>query len=299
MDSAKKIFCPSDLSLALHPKMTLLAKFNDKLLTKMRREIDSQSDMKEFNELVEIMTKLRKECPWDREQSLASLRSYLLEESAEVLEAMEDAITNQQYENLIEELGDLLLQILFQSEIISESTKQQEIRKVLINLKDKLIRRHPHVFSDIKLDKADEVLSQWEEIKDKEKSTPKKSLLEDIPKSFTALQRAHKLGKRSKKVGFDWKEPNEVWQKLLLELEELKKAKTPEHEEEELGDVLFCLAQWARHKNIDPEVALRKANTKFERRFQQIESHPNFPDLPIETMEELWNKAKADERKRN
>ena len=256
--------------------------------------------MKEFDELLEIMHRLRRECPWDRDQNLLSLRSYLLEEAYECLEAMSSPDENHH----IEELGDLLLQIIFQAEILSEQNPDRPaILKIIQSLKDKLVRRHPHVFEDKKLSQASEVASQWDEIKKSEKkSSNAKSFLDGISKSLTSLQLAQKLGDKSKKVKFDWNTSDEVWNQLLLEMEELKQAKTQKEKEHELGDVFFSLVQWGRHQNIDAEVILATANSRFQSRFRKMEaeaskSNTPFQDLSLDEKEKLWKKAKLEEIK--
>lgn len=254
--------------------------------------------MKEFEELLDIMHRLRQECPWDRDQNLLSLRAYLLEEAYECLEAMNSPDENHH----IEELGDLLLQIIFQAEILSEQNPNgPAILKVIQTLKDKLIRRHPHVFADKKLSQASEVAGQWDEIKKSEKkSSDQKSLLDGISKSLTSLQLAQKLGDKSRKVKFDWNTSEEVWKQFLSEIEELKQAKTSSEKEHEIGDVFFSLVQWARHQNIDAEVALATANSRFRSRFQKMEAEASktktpFQDLSLEDKEKLWQKAKLED----
>lgn len=253
--------------------------------------------MKEFDELLRVMSRLRKECPWDKEQSIASLRTYLIEEAYECLDAM-NRIELDGYEPLIDELGDILLQVIFQSELIGETTKEIAILKVVQNLIEKLKRRHPHIFGDSVAQTSAEVESNWEAIKGKER--PRDSHLDGIPQSITALQRAFKLGKRSKQAQFDWETPEEVWSQFEDEITELEEAKTPEEIEMEFGDVLFCLAQWARKKNIDPEVALSKSNMKFERRFREIETRAkaegkSFEEISAKEKELLWDEIKKDE----
>ncbi|MDB5038195.1 MAG: MazG family protein [Bacteriovoracaceae bacterium] len=257
--------------------------------------------MKEFDELLAIMHKLRLECPWDKEQDLKSLRKYLLEESYECVGAI-DEISTHGIEPLIEELGDVLLQVVFQAEILSEETKEQTIKIVLDTLKEKLIRRHPHVFGDQKASNSKEVLKRWDEIKKSEKPIVKDaSQLDGITRSHTALQLAQKLGDRSKKIDFDWGKPSEVWKQFESEVEELKKAKTPDEKEHELGDVFFSLVQWARHEKLDAEVVLAKANARFERRFKKMEEfarkkNQNFATLSAPEKEKLWQEAKLSEK---
>lgn len=282
--------------------------FHDNLLTKMRQEFDSREisknskdgEMKEFDELVSVMHQLRQKCPWDQEQSLESLRTYLIEEAFEVLDAMNEAIELKDYNNLIEELGDLLLQILFQSEIISEkSDHKPAIKTVIKELNDKLIRRHPHVFGEASADSATEVLRQWDEIKKTEKTKSNQSPLDDVASALTSLQRATKFGKHSKKLHFDWSDSKEVWEQLQLELQELQAAESYKDKEEELGDVLFCLAQWARHEKIDPEIALASSNAKFKKRFEYVLKKADLKNLSRNEKEALWNESKQFFREEN
>jgi MazG family protein len=253
--------------------------------------------MHDFNSLLDVMHKLRNECPWDKEQSLASLRSYLIEEAYECLDAMLEA-ENGKPEALIEELGDLLLQICFQSEILSEEAKRPIIHDVIDGITRKLIRRHPHIFSDTKAANTNEVLENWEEIKKKEKGLNVSSIFHDFKAIGPSLQTALKIGSKSKRVRFDWENAQEVWTQTKSEWLELENAQSKADKEEELGDLLFCLAQWARHQDLDPEVALQSANQKFLRRFRWMEIHSeknglNFKELSRDEKEELWKKAKA------
>lgn len=260
--------------------------------------------MKAFDEMVAVMHRLRHECPWDKEQTLTTLRKYLIEEAYECLAAMNDYLdspTEANLANLVEELGDVQLQVLFQAELLTEITQTPALERLLLQLKEKLIRRHPHVFKPAEADpkrSAVEVYQQWNEIKASEK--PKvASLLGEIPKDFTALMRAQKLGDKAKKIKFDWNHKEEVWKQVLSEQAELEKAQTASEKEEELGDLLFSLVQWARHEGIDAETALAKANQKFERRCEVMFSEATktgvpFTDLSLKQMEDLWQRAKKE-----
>jgi len=253
--------------------------------------------MKEFDRFIDVMHKLRQECPWDKEQTLRSLRTYLIEEAYECLEAM-NAAEQGDYTNLIEELGDLLLQIAFQSEILSENLKEPVIIKVISGITEKLVRRHPHVFAQAKADDSKAVLENWEELKKKEKGVSDQSLFAGFKATGPALQTALKIGQKSERVRFDWDDESEVWSQFQSELKELEAAETPENEEEELGDLLFCLAQWARHRKLDAEVALESANQKFLKRFRWMEEkakerEQNFRELSREQKEDLWKEAKS------
>lgn len=257
--------------------------------------------MKAFDELVEIMHRLRNECPWDREQDLKSLRKYLLEEAYECVSAI-DEINENGTDPVIEENGDVLLQVLFQSELLSETLKRPVIELVLEDLKSKLIRRHPHVFGDQVAKDSESVLKRWDEIKKSEKGDAPESILDGVAKSLTALQRAQKFGDRSHKVNFDWSKAEDVWNEgVVPEMNELLEAKGSAEIEEELGDLLFSLVQWGRHHGIDAEVALHKTNQKFLRRFHAMElmskdQNKNFSELSLPEKEDLWLKAKEIEK---
>lgn len=261
--------------------------------------------MKEFDRLIFIMKELREKCPWDREQNLASLRKYLIEESYESLEALENFIQKESDDHFLElkeELGDLLLQILFQTKILQEIKGGDPLKDSLIQLEDKLIRRHPHVFGE-KADltqTADAVLQQWNQIKETEKASKKPaSLLKDAAKTAPAMAQSHEIGKRCAKVGFDWLTPTEVWSQVQSELKELNEAETSQQIEDEWGDLVFSLIQWARHKKFDPEVALARMNHRFRRRFDWMEEAARstgrkFAELPRDEMERLWTQAKIE-----
>ena len=260
-----------------------------------------------FQRLVEIMARLRGPdgCPWDREQTLETLRAYAVEETYEVV----DAIERKDWNQLAEELGDLQLQIVFQAQIASEDGKFT-IDDVLSSINDKLIRRHPHVFGDESADTAGEVLHRWEQIKAEEKRLKNangapggESALQDIPRSQPAMLEARQIGKAAAKVGFDWKRFGDLIAKLEEEIEELQQARVEESAdranrmEEEVGDLLFMVVNIARHLKVNPELALRRANAKFRERFGYVERRLNEQDKPmecadLEEMEELWQQAK-------
>ena len=262
----------------------------------------NKNAMKEFDELVTIMNRLRNECPWDKEQSLTSLRSFLLEEAYECLDSLHSLETDGPA-NLIEELGDLLLQIVFQAEILSEQLGQNVIQRIVSGLNQKLIRRHPHVFKkegDDPKDAAD-VLKAWDMIKETEK--PKnENPFASIPQSMTALQRAYKIGRKSSKIAFDWENSAEVWSQVQSEMKELEAASTQAEKEEELGDLFFSLVQWARHQEMDAEVILSQANSKFLKRFEEMLRLSNlstieFSKLSVAEKEKLWRRVKNEERR--
>ena len=255
--------------------------------------------MRNLEKLVDIIEKLRgpNGCPWDREQTLQTLKPYLLEETYEVLEAMDEG-----GEKLKGELGDLLLQIVLQSSI-SKENGEFTIEDVIESISQKMIRRHPHVFkkrdSEIK---TEEVLINWEKIKRKEKEhEERKSILDGVPSNFPALLRAEKLQKKASKVGFDWSKKEDVMIKLEEELEELKeeiKAKNSNKIEEELGDVFFTLVNLARHLKINPEICLNKASNKFEKRVRHIEKNCEIENTTLEIMNKFWDEVKKVEKEK-
>jgi len=259
--------------------------------------------MKDFDSLVDLMRELREKCPWDREQSLSTLRKYLIEESYESLEALQKFIENpqeDQYSHLKEELGDLLLQILFQAKLLQEQKGGDPLRELMIELREKLIRRHPHIFGDQPdlTQSADAVYQQWSKIKESEKGTKAiDSTLSKVAKVLPAMAQSFEIGKRCHKIGFDWTDSSEVWAQVKSELKELEQATSIDEKENEWGDLCFSLVQWARHEKIDPEVALLKMNLRFRRRFEWMESEAqrqqkNFESLSRDEMEQLWVRAK-------
>lgn len=251
-----------------------------------------------FARVVEIMHRLRAPggCPWDREQTFDSIRQHTLEETYEVMEAIAD----RNWDGLREELGDLLLQVVFYAEMAEEEGRF-DIGDVLRDLAGKLIRRHPHVFAaggEGGLS-PEQALSRWNEIKRREKGTAPVSRLAGIPRALPALAEAAKLGQRAAGVGFDWPDTGGVQAKVREELAELERepvaAENLARLEDELGDVLFSLCQLARHCGLEPESALKRANRKFERRFQHMERAAAGRDLSQQTSAEwdqLWNEAK-------
>jgi len=261
---------------------------------------------KKFDELVNVMARLRAPggCPWDREQTYESLAPYLLEEAFESFDAIHDASAGKP-ENLREELGDLLLQIVFHSQI-AEELGDFTIEDVCETITEKMILRHPHVFGNKKLETATDVLQNWDELKraereiTKKEAKPKDSILDDVPLAFPALMEANKLTKKAAKVGFDWENAGQIFEKLNEEINELK-AEIADHEtakiEEELGDLLFVVVNLARKLDIEPETALKRANRKFRQRFKFIETSlekrgKDFAGSNLDEMNRLWNEAK-------
>ncbi len=246
-----------------------------------------------FDDFISIVRRLRKECPWDREQTHQSIRHSLIEEAYEVVEA----IDHPNPQALKEELGDLLLHVALHS-VMAEEEQAFTIDEVLTHTIKKLIRRHPHVFGSTKASSSKEVMLNWEKIK---MSEGRKSMTEGVPKDLPALLRAYRLQEKISKVGFDWKEKREVWRKVEEEIKELHKAeRTSAHNsmEEELGDLLFAIVNYARFLNLNPESALRKSIDKFSKRFQSIEEAlqrkgNTVAHSSLEEMDELWNKSKT------
>jgi tetrapyrrole methylase family protein/MazG family protein len=258
---------------------------------------------KNFDRLVEIMARLRGEegCPWDKEQTRESLKPFLIEEAYEVLEAIDRGAVDP----LKEELGDLLFQVLFHARI-AEENQEFDIDGILETTVEKMTRRHPHVFGDESAREgltAAEVLARWEETKRKEgRNKERASSLDGVPKALPALLRAQQIQSRAARVGFDWKSAEPVREKVLEEWEELSEALDrgdPRRVEEEFGDLLFSLVNYARHLAVQPEEALRKAIERFSLRFTRMEREGaqggrKLSDLSLEAMDRLWEKAKRD-----
>lgn len=246
-----------------------------------------------FQKLVDIVAKLRKECPWDREQTSQSIKNNLIEEAYELFEAIE----KNDEKAMLEELGDLLLQVVFHSQIKKDEGRF-DINDVIQSLIEKLIRRHPHVFGDAQYEQleGEDHLKKWEAIKQKEKK--RESILEGIPERMPALMRAVKVQKRMAKVGFDWENPDQVMEKVEEEIEELKQAKTKEEIKHEIGDVLIAVANLARAYGIDPEEALHRSIDRSIKRFQYIEKkakekNEDIKEMDLNDMEYYWQEAKS------
>ncbi|MFQ5847156.1 MAG: nucleoside triphosphate pyrophosphohydrolase [Candidatus Methylomirabilales bacterium] len=253
-----------------------------------------------FERLVEIMAVLRgpQGCPWDREQTRESLKPFLIEEAYEVLEALDQ----EGGERLREELGDLLLQVVFHAQVAAE-LGEFTISAVLEDVTDKLVRRHPHVFGDRRAETATEVLTNWERLKQAERGgVTQASALSGVPKTLPALLRAQRLQDKAARVGFDWGETAHVLQKVEEEIAELKAVmgKEPEATEAELGDLFFSLVNLARFLQVNAEEALRKCIAKFTRRFRHIETviaeqGKSLTESSLEEMDALWREAKVGE----
>ncbi len=245
-----------------------------------------------FNEFVRIVKRLRKECPWDKEQTNDSIKAATIEEAYEVVEA----IDNKDFDELRKELGDLLLHVVFHT-VIAEESNHFKIDDVIDSIQEKLIRRHPHVFGDVKVSGADEVKKNWEEIK---LSEGRGNLLDGVPELLPGLQRAHRLQEKVAKVGFDWKKKEDVWKKVIEEIEEMHRSeKDGSHDEieSEIGDVFFALVNYARFLGVNPENALRKTNKKFIKRFGYVEkkitgSGRKLSESNLEEMDKYWEESK-------
>jgi tetrapyrrole methylase family protein/MazG family protein len=245
-----------------------------------------------FNEFVQIVKRLRKECPWDREQTNDSIKAATIEEAYEVV----DAIDNKDYDELIKELGDLLLHVVFHT-VIAEESNHFKIDDVIDSIQEKLIRRHPHVFGDTKVSGSDEILKNWEEIK---LSEGRANLLDGVPPLLPGLQRAHRLQEKVSKIGFDWEKKEDVWKKVIEEIEEMHQSEkdgTHDELESEIGDVFFALVNYARFLGVNPENALRKTNKKFIKRFGYVEkkiteSNRKLSESTLKEMDKYWEESK-------
>lgn len=245
--------------------------------------------------LIEIIDILRSEngCKWDREQTHSSLRKNMLEEAYEAV----DAIDDNDFKHLQEELGDVLLQVVLHSQIAKEE-KAFNIEDVAKGISDKLVHRHPHVFGDVKVNSTSEILDNWEKLK-KEEKPHRTSIMDGISKAQSALMSAQKISKKAVNVGFEWPNEDSLYDCVYSEIKEFKDAKTKEEKEEELGDILFAVVNLARWNKLDAEQALLKANKKFINRFKSMEKNANkkLEHLTLEEWDELWKKAKKDVQK--
>lgn len=250
-----------------------------------------------FDELVKLMTRLRGPdgCPWDRKQTLPSLKPFIIEEAYEVV----DAIDNDDRRALAEEVGDLLLQAVFVTEITREEGSF-DVYDAITAIHDKLVRRHPHVFGDVEANDAEQVLVNWEKLKNEERKAEDKSLLAGVPQSMPALLKASRLTEKAARVGFDWRAADDVFAKVDEELAEVHEAIRSGDESQvhdEIGDLLFTLANLARKLNVNPEEALQSTNRKFTRRFESMEREAreagkNLDDYSLEEMDAMWERAK-------
>ncbi len=261
-------------------------------------------DLASLRESIELMARLRAPdgCPWDREQTFDSIMRHTLEETYEVF----DAIERRAWPELKDELGDLLLQVLFYSQMAAEAG-YFTIEDVAVNLNAKLIRRHPHIFGNLSAENAGEVKEHWERIKQAERTAAGKAsntgLLDGVPRSMPAMIEAEKLGRKASKIGFDWPDSTGLFEKLTEEAEEVKAevaSGTTAKVTEELGDLLFTVVNLARHLGVDAEFALRAANAKFRKRFGVMErtagGSKKLEEHSAEELEDLWRMAKLAER---
>jgi XTP/dITP diphosphohydrolase len=251
--------------------------------------------LEEFKRLLDIMDELRAKCPWDKEQTMESLRHLTIEETYELA----DSILEGKYNDIKKELGDILLHIVFYAKIASEQ-KQFDIADVISSLCEKLIYRHPHVFGSVEVENSDDVKNNWENLKIKEGS---KSILAGVPVSLPALVKAHRIQDKVRSVGFDWDDRAQIWDKVDEEFNELQQEfEGGDHQkmEAEFGDLLFSLVNAARLYNIDPEMALERTNKKFIRRFNYVESHTlkkgkSLQDMSLDEMNVFWEEAKKED----
>jgi len=247
-----------------------------------------------FKRLLDIMDDLREQCPWDRKQTFESLRNLTIEETYELA----DAILDSDQKGVEEEIGDLMLHMVFYAKIGSE-TETFDIESALNKVCEKLIRRHPHIYGDVKVENEEDVKKNWEQLKLLEADGEnKKTVLGGVPKSLPAMVKAYRMQEKTKQVGFEWENKDQVWEKMEEEMAELKKAIHEENDqdriEDELGDVLFSLINYARFLKVDPETALEKVNRKFKTRFEYIEANASksLEEMSLEEMDLLWNEAK-------
>lgn len=245
--------------------------------------------LEQFGRLLNIMDELREKCPWDKKQTFQSLRNLTIEETYELV----DALLEENLNDIKEELGDIFLHLVFYAKI-GEEKGAFDVGNVLNDVCEKLIRRHPHIYSDVNADTEQKVKENWEKIKLRE---GKKSVLQGVPNSLPAMVKAYRMQEKAAQVGFDWEHIEQVKEKLNEELDELKEAisnKNQDAIEDEFGDVMFAMINYARFLKIEPETALARTNTKFKTRFEFIESHAkkSLTEMSLLEMDELWNQAK-------
>ncbi|MDQ0106931.1 XTP/dITP diphosphohydrolase [Chitinophaga terrae (ex Kim and Jung 2007)] len=249
-----------------------------------------------FDRLLKIMDDLREKCPWDKKQTIQTLRQLTIEETYELA----DAITDEDWKSIKEELGDIMLHMVFYAKIASEQ-QQFDINDVINGVCEKLIRRHPHIYGDVKAETEEQVKQNWEKLKLKE---GKKSVLSGVPQSLPALVKAMRLQEKAKQTGFEWDNTQQVWDKVkeeIGELEEVVNTGNKDAIEDEFGDVMFSLVNYSRFLEIDAENALERTNKKFQRRFQAMEQlaldkGQTLNDLSLVEMDALWNQVKATEK---
>ncbi|MCB9327535.1 MAG: nucleoside triphosphate pyrophosphohydrolase [Lewinellaceae bacterium] len=246
-----------------------------------------------FQRLLNVMDDLREKCPWDRKQTNASLRILTIEEVYELA----DAILDDSSDDIREEIGDIMLHMVFYAKI-AEEQNEWDIADALNQLCDKLIQRHPHIYGDLKVEDEQEVKKNWEQLK---LDSGKKSILQGVPNSLPALVKAYRMQDKTAQVGFEWDDISDVWNKVQEEMTELREAIASGNQAEiemEYGDLLFALVNYGRYLKVDPETALEKVNRKFKTRFEYIENHAPQPlrDMNLMEMDALWNEAKLLEK---
>ncbi len=244
-----------------------------------------------FERLLTIMDELREKCPWDRKQTFESLRNLTIEETYELA----DAILDKDINGIKEELGDLMLHMVFYAKI-AEEKKAFNIADAMNEVCEKLINRHPHIYGDVVADDEETVKKNWEQLKLQE---GKKSVLGGVPKSLPAMVKAYRMQEKTAQVGFEWDNAEQVWDKVEEEIAEFKETllyeESQARREEEFGDILFSMINYARFQNIDPETALERINQKFKKRFEYIEANApkSMEEMSLEEMDLLWNEAKT------
>lgn len=244
-----------------------------------------------FTRLLKIMDELREKCPWDQKQTFQSLRNLTIEETYELA----DAILVEDLDEIKEEIGDIMLHMVFYAKI-AEEKKAFDIADAINACCDKLVHRHPHIYGDVKVNGEEDVMKNWERLKLAE---GKKSVLQGVPKSLPAMVKAYRMQEKTAQVGFEWENAGQVWEKVEEEMAEMKETLdqnlSQERKEEEFGDVIFSMINYARFKGIDPETALERINLKFKTRFEYIEKNADrdLEEMSLEEMDKLWNEAKG------
>lgn len=268
--------------------------FSLPLRSKVEQNMDHKQKLEAFGRLLDVMDDLREKCPWDRKQTIHSLRNLTIEETYELA----DAIIREDYPGIREELGDLILHVVFYAKMADEKN-HFDIGDVLTSIVDKLIHRHPHIYGDVKVESEEDVKQNWEKLKLRE---GKKSLLEGVPTGLPAMIKALRLQEKTAQVGFEWQNTDDVIAKMDEELEEFKnsieqKNASREDREAEFGDLLFSVINLSRYLEIDPETALERTNRKFKSRFEFIEKHApkELDQMTLEQLDELWDQAKNHE----
>ena len=264
-------------------------------------DLDRKKKLEAFDRLLTIMDELRENCPWDKKQTMDSLRYLTIEETYE----LSDAIIEEDYQEIKKELGDLVLHNVFYAKIASEKG-EFDMADVLNSVCDKLIERHPHIYGDVEADDEEAVKRNWEQIKLKEKGNTRRSVLGGVPQSLPAMVKAMRVQEKARGVGFDWEKKEQVWEKVEEEMREFKSEFNITDEalvdkkraQAEFGDLLFSLVNYARFLDIDPEEALERTNKKFIKRFQYLESESSkdgksLADMSLAEMDEYWERAKA------